>query len=148
MKLVLCVACLNPIDSFSSFDKLKPISLAHIYEKDFIDVKFRELEHQLENYIIKMRSSNEFFNLKMNDIARKMVETKNQVYPSVYLLIKLVLILLVATNTIERAFSTIKIRKNRPYNRMGDQWMNDNLIEYIKKYVFDDVDNEVIMKRF
>jgi len=34
------------------------------------------------------------------------------------------------------------------HDRMGDKWMNDNLIVYIKKDIFDNIDNEVIMKRF
>jgi hypothetical protein len=31
---------------------------------------------------------------------------------------------------------------------MGDKWMNDNLVVYIEKNIFDEIDNEVIMKRF
>jgi len=31
-------------------------------------------------------------------------------------------------------------------NRMGDKWMNDSLIVYIEKDIFDKIDNEIIMK--
>jgi len=31
---------------------------------------------------------------------------------------------------------------------MGDKWMNDSLVVYIKKDIFDNIDNEVIMKQF
>jgi len=31
---------------------------------------------------------------------------------------------------------------------MGDKWMNDSLVVYIEKNIFDEIDNEVIMKRF
>ena len=31
---------------------------------------------------------------------------------------------------------------------MGDKWMNDSLVIYIEKDIFDKIDNEVIMKRF
>ena len=31
---------------------------------------------------------------------------------------------------------------------MGDQWMNDCLVTYIEKDVFDSIDNELIMQRF
>ena len=31
---------------------------------------------------------------------------------------------------------------------MGDLLMNDNMITYIEKDIFDSVDNETIMKRF
>ena len=56
-----------------------------------------------------MRSSNEFLELKgISDIARKLVKTKKDiVYQLVYLLLKLALILPVATVTVERAFSAM-----------------------------------------
>ncbi|KAL7240693.1 hypothetical protein ACSBR2_006360 [Camellia fascicularis] len=94
-----------------------------------------------------MRSSNEFFELKgIGDLTRKLVETKKDiVYPLVYLLVKLTLILPVATATVERAFSAMKFIKNRLRNRMGDQWLNDCLVTYIEKDVFDSVNNELIM---
>ena len=33
-------------------------------------------------------------------------------------------------------------------NPMEDQWMNYNMVVYIKKELLDDIDNETIMKRF
>ncbi|KAL7200857.1 hypothetical protein ACSBR1_032725 [Camellia fascicularis] len=42
----------------------------------------------------------------------------------------------------------MKFIKNRLRNRMGDQWLNDCLVTYIEKDVFDSVDNELIMQRF
>ena len=42
----------------------------------------------------------------------------------------------------------MNIIKNRLRNRMGDQLMNDNLIVYVEKDIFDSNDNEVIMQRF
>ena len=56
-------------------------------------------------------------------------------YPLVYLLLTHALILPVATANVERVLSTINIVKNRLRNRMGDEWMNDNLIVYIEKIV-------------
>jgi hypothetical protein len=70
------------------------------------------------------------------------------IYPLVYLLVTLALTLPVATATVERAFSAMKIVKNRLYSRMSDQWMNDNLIVYIEKDIFHRIDNEAIMQRF
>ena len=35
IELLVCVACLNPIDSFSAFDKQKLIHLASFYLNDF-----------------------------------------------------------------------------------------------------------------
>jgi hypothetical protein len=73
---------------------------------------------------------------------------KNVVYPLVYLLVTLALILPVVTATVERAFSAMKIVKNRLRSRMSDQWMNDSLIVYIEKDIFHSIDNEAIMQRF
>ncbi|KAL7204026.1 hypothetical protein ACSBR2_017150 [Camellia fascicularis] len=68
-----------------------------------------------------MRSSNEFSELKgISDLTRKLVETKKDIiYPLVYLLVKLALILTVATATVEKAFSAMKFIKNRLRNRNG-----------------------------
>ncbi|CAN6676203.1 unnamed protein product [Malus baccata var. baccata] len=54
----------------------------------------------------------------------------------------------VATATFERAFSTMKILKNRLRNQMGDQWMNDNMIIFIEREIFDGIGNDVVMQRF
>ena len=72
---------------------------------------------------------------------------KNVSYPLVYSLVILALILLVATATIERAFSTMNIIKNRLRNQIRDQWMNDCLFTYIKKDIFKTIKCEEIMQR-
>lgn len=78
-----------------------------------------------------------------------MVETKkDKVYPLVFLLITLALILPVATASVERVFSGMNYVKNRLRNKMGDRFMNDNLIVYVEKEISDSIENEVIMKHF
>lgn len=78
-----------------------------------------------------------------------MVKTKkHEVYLLVYKLVTLVLILLVATATIERVFSAMNVVKIPLCNQMGDQWMNENYIVYNKKDIFDTFDNETIMQYF
>ena len=145
--LLLCVTCLSPSDSFFDFDKEKLVSLAQFYPKEFSSLELMILFDQLDSYIIDMHSSIEFSNLLgIGYLARKMVETKKYVvYPLVYLLVTLALILPVATAIVERAFSAMKIVKNRLLNRMGDQWMTNNLIVYIEKDIFNCIDNNVIM---
>ena len=49
-KLIICVACLSPMDSFSSFDKEKLICLTQLYPDDFLKVEVLALENQLETY--------------------------------------------------------------------------------------------------
>ena len=67
--------------------------------------------------------SNEFF-LELqgvSELAEKLVSTrKYETYPLVYLVVKLVLNLLVATAIVKRSFSVMKYIKNELCNRMGD----------------------------
>ncbi|CAN6691240.1 unnamed protein product [Malus baccata var. baccata] len=123
IELLLCLACICPTDSFSAFDSQKLLRLAQFYPKDFSMNELVILKIQLETYIVDMRSSIEFLGLKeIGDLAKKMVQCKkHRVYSLVYLLVTLALTLPVATATIERAFSAMKILKNRLRNRMGDQ---------------------------
>ena len=75
-----------------------------------------------------------------------MVEMKKNIsYPLIYSLVTLVLILLIATNNVERDFSAMNIIKNRLRNRIGDQWMNDYLVTYIEKDIFKTTECEKIM---
>ena len=69
-------------------------------------------------------------------------------YPLIYLLITLALILPVATTTVERTFSAMNIVKNQLRNRMGYQWMKDRLLVYVKKDIFDSINNETIIQQF
>ncbi|XP_028051264.1 uncharacterized protein LOC114255923 [Camellia sinensis] len=105
-ELLLCVACLNPSNSFSSFDRKKLIHLAQFYPKEFSSVELMVLNDQLDTYIIDMLSSSKFSMLNgIADLAKKMVETRrDKVYPLVYLFLTLALILPIATATIERVF--------------------------------------------
>ena len=75
-----------------------------------------------------------------------MIEMKKNIsYPLVYSLMTLALILLVATTTVERAFSAMNIIKNRLRNQIGDQWMNDCLVTYIENDIFKTIKCEEIM---
>ena len=108
------------------------------------------LGDQLNMYIIDLRDDDEFSNIEgIVSLAEKIVKTKkNLIFSLVYMLIKLSLLLLVATATVERVFSIMHIVKSRLRNRMRDKWMNDNLVVYIEKDIFNKIDNEAIMKRF
>ncbi|XP_062099773.1 uncharacterized protein LOC133805613 [Humulus lupulus] len=149
-ELLLCLASLCPGDSFVAFDKKKLARFAEYYPKDFSTFELMILDDQLETYIIDVRTTEKFLGLKsIGDLTQKMVKTKKDiVYPLVYRLITLALILPVVTATVERVFSSMNILKNRLRNRMGDQWMNDCLLVYIEKDIFNSLDNEVIMQRF
>ncbi|KAL7221025.1 hypothetical protein ACSBR1_023057 [Camellia fascicularis] len=149
-EFLLCVAFLNPSDSFISFDTIKLICFAQFYLKDFPTIELKALPIQLENFIIDMWSSVEFSNLKgISDLAQKMVQTrKERIYFLVYKLLTLALILPIATATIERAFSMPKIVKTRLHDENGDQLMNDSLVVYIEGEICSSIPNKAIMHRF
>jgi hypothetical protein len=65
----------------------------------------------------------------------------------VYKLLKLVLVLPVATATVERV-SSMNYVKNKLRNRTRDQYMNDCLVTFIKRDFFLQVKDKDIIKRF
>jgi hypothetical protein len=120
MKLLLCVACLNPNDSFSTFNKEKFIRIAHFYPNEFSIVDLMVLGDQLDTYIIDLRGNDEFSSIEgIASFVEKMVKTKkNLIFPLVYMFIKLSLLLPIVTVTVKRVFSAMHIVKNRLRNRM------------------------------
>ncbi|PKA48046.1 hypothetical protein AXF42_Ash015809 [Apostasia shenzhenica] len=110
-ELLLCMESLNPNNLFFAFNKIKLVKLARFYPLNFSS----------------MRSSDDYTYLQgIDNLAKKLVKTNRHIiYPLVYLLIKLVLTLLVATASVEKAFSAMNIVKSRLRNKMSDLWMND-----------------------
>ncbi|KAL8535339.1 hypothetical protein ACS0TY_011111 [Phlomoides rotata] len=79
----------------------------------------------------------------------KLVEINiHEIYRLVYLLIKTVFILHVATASVERAFSTMTYVKNKLRNSIGDQFLNDCLVTYIERDVFSKISNDDILNHF
>ncbi|KAH7679324.1 Ribonuclease H-like protein [Dioscorea alata] len=130
--------------------KKKLIRFARFYPLEFSAVDVIGLDSQLETYITDVRSNPEFLGIKeIGQLTEKLVETKkNIVYPLVFLLAKLASILFVATASVERTFSAMKIVKNWLRNRMGDNLMNDCLVTYIERDIFNNIDNETIIQWF
>ncbi|WOK94963.1 zinc finger MYM-type protein 1-like [Canna indica] len=72
-ELLLCVACLSPIDAFSSFDKRKLLRLVEFYPIEFSSIEIDLLDNQLKSYIIDMTSHQGFLNLSgLTDLATRM----------------------------------------------------------------------------
>lgn len=110
-----------------------------------------DLRFQLENCIVDVRDHDKrFFDLKeLGDLFVKLVETKkHETYPLVFRLVKFALLLPVATATVERAFSVMKLIKSKLQNRMDDELLSGCLVPYIEKEVFSSVSNESIMDTF
>ena len=74
--LLLCMACLNPSNSFVTFDKEKLIRLAKFYPPDFLGTNILALDSQLQYYIFDMRNNDLFLELqKVSELAEKLVNT-------------------------------------------------------------------------
>ena len=89
--------------------------MAKFYPNKFFSIDIRVLEHQLKNYIFDVQSHEVFVDFQgLDDLSRELVETeKHFIYSLVYMLLKLALILPIATASVERAFSAMNYVKSR-----------------------------------
>nr|XP_016443546.1 PREDICTED: uncharacterized protein LOC107768895 [Nicotiana tabacum] len=149
--LLLGIACFNPIDSFANYDKDRIMKLAEYYPNEFDDNKLRDLSFQLDSFIVYARMPHsKFINLKgMKDLAIVLAETKlDQTWCHIYLLVKLTLILRVASASVERAFSSMKLIKSDLRNSISEEFLNGCLVCNIERKVFATVSNDAIIDRF
>ncbi|XP_016488457.2 uncharacterized protein LOC107808446 [Nicotiana tabacum] len=129
------VACLNPIDSFQVLIR-KIMKMDELYPDDFDEFRMSALENQFASYIIFVHDFDEMFSYLngLSDLSKILVKTKkHSVYPLVFLLVKLALLLPVATATIERAFSAMKFIKNDLRNRMDDDFLGGCIVPYVER---------------
>nr|XP_016495167.1 PREDICTED: uncharacterized protein LOC107814300 [Nicotiana tabacum] len=148
---LLGMVSLSPDDSFANYDKNKIMKLATYYPNEFTASKLEDLSYELGNYIDYVREmDNAFSNLKeLGDLSKALVKINiHKTWGLVYLLVKLSLILPVATATVERAFSSMKFIKNDLRSRIGDDFLNDCLVCFIEDEVFESVSNDAIIDRF
>ncbi|KAH0746043.1 hypothetical protein KY285_007700 [Solanum tuberosum] len=149
--LLIGLACLNPVDSFSSFDIKNILRMAELYPDDFGENVMVTLRNQLENYIVDVRDVDKrFSNLKgLGDLSEMLVKVKKHLnYPLVFRLIKFALLLPVAIATVERAFSAMKLIKSELRNRMDDDFLSSCMVPYVEKKIFNTISDESIMNRF
>jgi hypothetical protein len=149
-KIIICSAALSPKESFHDFNLKNLLSLSKLYPKDFDGAKLRDLRHHLLLYINDVRADDRFSGINnICELSQKMVETRKHIcYPLVYRLLKLALVLPVATATVERCFSTMRIVKTYLRNRLSDDALKYNLICYVEKEEMRKVTNDVIIERF
>ncbi|KAL6906332.1 hypothetical protein ACP4OV_003933 [Aristida adscensionis] len=149
-QLLRCIACLDPKNSFANYDRDKLLQLAEIYGADFSHYDRTVLRRQLDNFIADVRADPGFTNcIDLGILAIKLVQTgRHEAFPLVYRLVELALILPVATATVERVFSAMKIVKTESRNKMGDEWLNHRMICYIEREVFASIKNDDILQHF
>ena len=149
-ELLALMACLNPCDSFAQFDASKLVRLSELYPKDFNSVERMELESQLNLYYANVKEDNSFLNLNgITDLATMMVKKRKHIsYPLVYRLLKLALILPVATASVERCFSAMKTIKSDLRNRISQGFLNSCVICGVEREALANVTDEDVMNRF
>jgi hypothetical protein len=109
-----------------------------------------DLSLELVIYIDNVRADRRFDNLDgIVDLAKLMVQTNKHItFSLVYQLLKLVLILPVATASVERCFSAMNVVKKKLRNKMGDQFMSGCLICYVEKDMFSTIINDEVIDHF
>ena len=66
----------------------------------------------------------------------------------IYLLLKLVLLLPIATTSVERVFSALTLVKLKLRNKLGDNLLDDCLVTFFERDIFDEVDEDDIIEIF
>ena len=109
--------------SFGAFGVNKLLRMTEFYPNNFVNVPEVVLHRQLKNYVTNVRSDPKFAKLNgLLDLCAKFVETnKCNTLAMVYKLLKLTLLLQVATASVEHIFSAMKVVKSNLCNKMGDK---------------------------
>ncbi|XP_024984022.1 uncharacterized protein LOC112519935 [Cynara cardunculus var. scolymus] len=141
------LAYLNTFDFFKVSDLLK---LSELYHQDFSHMERIALEKQLNMYYLIVRQDERFANLSgIAELARLLAESKkHKTYPLVSRLLKLALVLPVATATVERCFSAMKIVKSDLRNKISDEFLNAAMICTIEKEALLTVSNDDVITQF
>jgi hypothetical protein len=149
-ELLICFSCLDPKDSFSMFNVEKIAHLTEIYDQDFSVADRSNIRDDLETFILHVRRVDDYRACHdFASLAVKLVHNKaHLLFPRVYRIIQLALLLPVATASVERAFSAMNIIKTDLRNRMNDEWLNDLTLCYIEKEIFRGLDPEKIKMTF
>nr|XP_043615945.1 uncharacterized protein LOC122587845 [Erigeron canadensis] len=129
--------------------------ICYLVKKKYYLIDFTEQERMHLGYQLDLFSINVPKNLlssadsTLAELCRCLVETeKCEEFHFVDRLIRLILTHPVSTATTERAFSAMKICKNRLRNKMSDYFLASNLVVYIEKEIADKFNSEFISDEF
>lgn len=148
--LLTQMAAFCPKDSFHAFKVETLVNLAKSYPDDFNSIQLKDLAHELPFYIDNVRADERFAGMKtISELAKLMVSTnKHLAFPLVYQLLKLVLVLPVATASVERCFSTMKIMNTVLRNRIDDDFMNQCIICFYEQRLLYSTPRKIVIERF
>ncbi|XP_076960865.1 uncharacterized protein LOC143637335 [Bidens hawaiensis] len=149
-ELITCISSLSPCDGFRGFHIPKLLRLVDMHPYDFDEKDKDRLRTELEVYIDNLKEDTRFANLNsISSLVQLMVETKkHNNFTLVYRLLKLALVLPVATATVERCFSAMKYIKSDLRNRMGDEHLSESCICFVEKDLLRKISIDDVMDRF
>jgi len=148
--LLTYMAAFSPKDSFADFKLESLIELAKLYPDDFNSDELKDLAHDLPIYMDNIKADERFSGLStITELAKLIADTKKHLtFPLVYRLLKLVLVLPVATTSLERCFSAMKIVKILSRNRIGNKFMNDRIICFVEPAFLATIPDKVKIDHF
>ncbi|XP_039804871.1 zinc finger MYM-type protein 1-like [Panicum virgatum] len=134
-KLLTQIAAFSPKNSFEAFKVESLMELAKSYPDDFNSTQLKDFGLELPIYIDNVRADERFANLyTISELAKLMVRTKKDLaFSLVYQLLRLILVLPVATASVVRCFSAMKIVKTILRNRIGDEFMSHCIICFVEQ---------------
>ena len=149
-ELLVSFACLDPRENFARFDVEKIARITEIYDQDFSIRDRDNIREELETFLVHVSRVDDFKSCHdLGSLATTMIANKKHIlFPLVYRIIELALILPVATSSVERAFSAMHFIKTALRNKMGDEWLNNLLVCYIEKGIFKELGIDKVKKRF
>ncbi|XP_026428813.1 uncharacterized protein LOC113324736 [Papaver somniferum] len=151
IELLILSSCLDPRDSFKSFnvDSLCDLS-KKFYPLDLSPQQVYILRNELQHYGHDVVRDLNFKNLSsVSELCRKLVSTKKaEAYPMIDRLIRIVLTLPVSTATAERYFSTMKLVKTAARNKMEEDFLRDCMMIYIEREIAGAIDIDSIIDEF
>ncbi|CAI0435349.1 unnamed protein product [Linum tenue] len=138
VELLKLSSSLNPRDGFKTFDIDAICKLAReYYPLDFSDDDIDTLKFQLKMFQVNIPNYPSLEKLSsIADLCKELASTRlGKEYSLIDRLIRLLLTLPVSTATGERAFSAMKIVKNRLRNKMNDDFLADSLVIFIERMI-------------
>ncbi|MFS7902226.1 putative HAT dimerization domain-containing protein [Helianthus anomalus] len=141
---------LNPSNGLSKFDPSKILAFAKMYPDDFTTQEIGSLLGDIESFRHTISDDDNFEDLNgTSDLACVMVETgTHSSCPTVYRVVKLSLLLPVATATVEKCFSKLKLVKTDLRNRIGLEFLNNAMVCAVEKDFLSEVKDDDVMERF
>ena len=155
VRILQAASALDPRDKYQSPNKDKRVKelkhlAEHFYKADFSSDDIDDLESELKV----------FFSFRMEDIFVPLEEDrvysfadlggalyqKKDVFPNLYKLCCLLLVLPVTSAAAERSFSALKIIKTRLRTSMGDGWLVDLLILNCEREAASNLSNNEIRR--